>query len=110
MLDGSWSVRELSPFKDDLKKSLKEVKGKDLVSFARQWGTILAADHARASLDAELFPVPGAFREAVHRLTKDRREEFSAEVRRFAVAYADQVAADYALFKLRTSKPRRADT
>jgi uncharacterized protein (DUF2252 family) len=106
MFGGSWSVRERSPFKKDLEDKLDTIAAKkeSWRSLARQWGKILATDHARANLDAQTVPVPGSFKEAVLRLTQDRRNDFFAEVRRFAFAYADQVETDRNLFlELRTS-------
>jgi uncharacterized protein (DUF2252 family) len=107
MLGGSWSVRERSPFKKDLEKDLDAIAAKpaDWRSLARQWGKILATDHARANLDDRSVPFPGKFKDTVLRLTQGRRDDFAAEVRRFALAYADQVASDHKVFlDLRTSR------
>jgi uncharacterized protein (DUF2252 family) len=100
MLGSSWSVRERSPFKDDLEDNLASIAATKEAwqSLARQWGRILATDHARGNLNPGLILAPGSFKEAVLGLTKDHRAEFSTEVRRFAVDYARQVETDFNLF------------
>jgi uncharacterized protein (DUF2252 family) len=100
MLGNSWSVRERSPFKDDLENDLASIATTKEAwqNLARQWGRILATDHARGNLNADLILAPGSFKEAVLGLTHDHRADFSAEVRRFALAYADQVETDRNLF------------
>jgi uncharacterized protein (DUF2252 family) len=100
MLGSSWSVRERSPFKDDLEDTLASLPPtkENWQSLARQWGKVLATDHARGNLNADLILSPGRFKEAVHGLTQGHRDDFSAEVRGFALAYASQVETDFNLF------------
>lgn len=105
MLGGSWSVRERSPFKGDLEDDLSSVAAtkENWQGVTRQWGKILATDHARGNLSSELLS-PGKFKQAVLGCTQGHRADFLDEVRRFAFAYANQVETDRSLFlELRTA-------
>jgi uncharacterized protein (DUF2252 family) len=97
-LDGdSYVVRERSPYKDDL--DLEEVDGADaLESLAAQWGTILAADHARADDDFDDHLVPTSLEEGVLDAVEGRRTKFYANVWKVASSYATQVRADRKAF------------
>jgi len=95
--DGSYVVRERSPYKDDI--ALDEIEGVTaLTSLATQWGAILAAAHARADNDFDEKLVPTSLEQAVDELTNNRRSKFYGRVWAVAKGYASQVEKDWQAF------------
>jgi uncharacterized protein (DUF2252 family) len=95
--DGEYLVRERSPYKKDY--ALDEIADHDeLEDLAGAWGTLIAADHARADRDFDPALVPGSVDAAIDDLTDHHHDDFRDQVRHLAGAYADQVEADYATF------------
>ena len=96
-LGASFSVRERSPFKDTLATDELDT-GERLSNLAEQWAWLLASAHARADRDFDASYLPDSFEDAAFAVLDGRGDEFAAEVRGFALAYAAQVATDHALF------------
>ena len=97
LADGTYSVRERSPYKDEF--PIDELTSDERLSkLAEQWGIILATDHARADRDFDSDYVANSFEDAVDDLTDGHHDEFRALTREVAREYADQVAADYQTF------------
>ncbi len=95
--DGDYAVRERSPYKKDY--ALDEIADDDeLEELAGAWGTILAADHARADQDFDSALVSGSVDAAIDNLTDHHHDDVRDLVRGLAREYADQVEADYATF------------
>ena len=95
--DGDYAVRERSPYKKDY--PLDEIADDgELEELAGAWGTILAADHARADQDFDAALVPGSVDAAIDSFTDHHHDDVRDQVREIARAYADQVEADYATF------------
>lgn len=95
--DGDYAVRERSPYKKSY--ALDEIDSAgELEDLATAWGTILAADHARADRDFDSALVPGSVDAAIDNLTDHHHDDVRDLVRDLARAYADQVEADYATF------------
>ena len=97
-LDGDgYVVRERSPSKDDLDPT--ELEGADaLEQLAAQWGTILAADHARGDRDFDDALVPSSLEKGVLDAVEGRRTKFYAHVWKVSSSYATQVRADRKAF------------
>ena len=107
--DGFYSIRELSFFKETLDTD-KLKKNSQLIQLAKQWGRILATNHARAlsAFDRE-YPAPDRvfihpkpkdeFKIVVAGLTDNRHYEFCSLVRTAAFEYADQVKTDFDTFQ-----------
>lgn len=97
LADGAYLVRERSAYKKDY--PLDDLADQDeLEDLAGAWGTLIAADHARADRDFDPALVPGSVDAAIDEMTDHRHDEFRDQVRDIASAYADQVEADYATF------------
>jgi uncharacterized protein (DUF2252 family) len=95
--DGDYAVRERSPYKKDY--PLDEIADDgELEELAGAWGTILAADHARADQDFDSALVPGSVDAAIDNLTDHHHDDVRDQVRDIARTYADQVETDYATF------------
>ena len=75
----------------------------DMAKQAEQWALVLATDHARASED-----LPYSLPKQVDKLTKGRHKQFRILVQKIALAYADQVEADWIYFKKRLA-PGKCD-
>lgn len=97
LADGSYTVRARSPYKASL--SLAELDSETrLTKLAEQWGSILAAAHARSDEGHGSQWVPHDFEDEVHALTDGKHAELRALVREVAFDYATQVAIDYGFF------------
>ncbi|WP_013323748.1 DUF2252 domain-containing protein [Gloeothece verrucosa] len=102
--DGYYSVRELSPYKKALDTE-KLNEGSSFEEVAKQWGKILATDHASADKDFDAGIIPYSFDKQVDEQTKDHHQEFRELVKKVAFDYADQVKADYDVF-VKALKPK----
>ncbi len=95
--DGDYAVRERSVYKKDY--PLDEIGDADeLEDLAGAWGSVIAADHARADRDFDPTLVPGSVDAAIDDLTDHHHDDVRDQVRGLARGYADQVEADYATF------------
>ncbi len=97
LADGTYSVRERSPYK----KSFDTATLTSLDEFtplAEQWGTILAHAHARADRDFDDSLVAGSFEAAVHDFADGDHAGFRALVRSVATEGASRVERDYRSF------------
>jgi uncharacterized protein (DUF2252 family) len=97
-----FSVRERSPFKADYPTD-KLTSAKRWLKMARVWGKILAASHlrgARALAEMEAGREDGAliFGRAVLAEARPRRAAFFDLLESMALAYADCVTRDHAIF------------
>ncbi|PNH06281.1 hypothetical protein TSOC_007362, partial [Tetrabaena socialis] len=93
--NGYYSVRERSPFKEDLDTTAVSLSS--LTNLAEQWGWVLANGHARS--DGGLYGTPTSIESIVYSLTSGIQDTFKTEVADFAIAYANQVATDFTLFR-----------
>ena len=96
--DGTYSVRERSPFKETFVTESLETE-EAFVEWAEVWARVLATDHECAVRDLRVGGKRYSIAEEITRLTRDRREEFRFLVRDQAFDYAKQVEADYRVFK-----------
>lgn len=98
LADGkAYSVRERSPYKETFDTSqLTSITR--LTNLAEQWGTILAAHHARADRDWDASVFPGSLDGAIDAFTDGDHAGVRALVRAIALDYASQVALDHASF------------
>ncbi|KPQ22433.1 DUF2252 domain-containing protein [Halomonas sp. HL-93] len=96
MNDKVFSVRECSPFKKDF-PTHKLSGGKPYRKLAQQWGQILAREHLRGA-QALNKGDHRPFAMAVCQRLKAREAQFVDVVSTLAVAYADCVEQDYAVF------------
>ena len=100
---GYFSVRERSPYKEAYPTNKAEMKKKQrkfalntekrFSKIAKQWGRIMATDHARADQ-----VLPYDLVAEVLKLTKGEHKEFRHMVRDVAFGYADQVEVDWGYF------------
>lgn len=106
-LSGYYSVRELSPNNgefDDLKDetgnqfSLANAPQSERLEIAKQWGKILATDHARSDQDFDKKYIPYSFEKKVIALTQGKEKAFQKLVKEVAFDYVKQVQADYNSF------------
>jgi uncharacterized protein (DUF2252 family) len=100
LADGSYSVRERSPFKATFEAEEELTSATRFTKLAEQWGLILAADHARADSDFDADYVPHSFEDEVHQRTDGEHDEFRALVWSVAWSYGAQVERDYETFLL----------
>lgn len=97
MLGGSFSIRERSPWKESF--DLTELTStKRLTKLAKQWGTILATDHARADRDHNSSQVSTDFDASLANVIDGNHSDFNNRVANFGMAYAEQVNRDYQSF------------
>lgn len=101
--DGFYSVREMSPYKDDISTD-KLNKTDETIEMAKQWGQILATDHARSDRDFDPQYIPHSLEAEVGELTDGNQEEFRQLVRSIATEYGDRVESDWEIFTA-TLKP-----
>lgn len=101
--DGFYSVREMSPYKDDISTD-KLNKTDEMIEMAKQWGQILATDHARGDRDFDPQYIPHSLEAEVGELTDGNHEEFRRLVNSIATEYGDRVEADWEIFT-ETLKP-----
>ena len=95
--DGSYAVRERSPFKEDF--PLEDIEDAEVLrALAAQMGAILAADHARADRDYDDDILPASLEEGVVDAVDGERSKFSDRVWKVASSYAGQVEKDYKAF------------
>ncbi|MEA2117218.1 DUF2252 domain-containing protein [Halovibrio sp. HP20-50] len=94
--DRVFSVRERSPFKKDF-PTHKLSGNKSYRKLAHQWGQILAREHLRGA-QALNQGDPTRFANAVCQRLNGREDLFVEVVSTLAVAYADCVEQDYAVF------------
>ncbi len=97
LTDGTYSVRELSPFKETFDTTTLDTETR-FTKLAEQWGAILAMDHARADKDFDPNYVPYSLDKQVGEATNGHHAEFRALVRSIAFDYADQVQTDWNTF------------
>lgn len=97
LAQGSYSVRERSPWKDYLDTDKLRTVEK-LSKLAEQWAMLLAYAHARADQDAPGKAVPYDFEQEVTKRTLGKQAEFRALVRDIALANAAQVNEDFQAF------------
>jgi uncharacterized protein (DUF2252 family) len=95
--DGSYSVRERSPFKGSIPLEELDTPAR-LRKLAEQWGSILAAAHCRADRDFDPAFVRTQLERIVIAAVADDQNAFVARVREVASEYADQVLEDYGYF------------
>lgn len=95
--DGTYSVRERSPFKGSFPIEALNTENR-FENLAEQWGAILATAHARADKDARAEHIPYSLDREVDIMTDGSHSEFRALVRAVAFEYATQVALDYQAF------------
>lgn len=93
----AYSVRERSPFKETLDVAVLDSSDR-MTKLAEQWGDILAAGHCRADKDTSGSGITTAFEDAVKPLIDGKHDAFRSLVRSKALAYADQVEADWESF------------
>jgi uncharacterized protein (DUF2252 family) len=91
-----FSVRERSPAKDDL--DVSHLSAAKLENVAADWGTALAAAHARSDRDFDPTFIDVSVDAAIDNLTEGEHAEVRALVRDVASSYADQVNADFIAF------------
>ena len=72
--------------------------GHILMKLGEQWGSILAAAHARSDEDHHPEWIPRDFDDEIHDRTNGEHAEFRAQVRAVAFDYATQVETDYGFF------------
>jgi uncharacterized protein (DUF2252 family) len=94
--DGSYSVRELSPFKESI--DTDDLDDDDLIELAAEQATALAAAHARADRDFAGGPLTHSFEAEVSRRADHHHRDVRQLVGALAREYADLVAADHAAF------------
>lgn len=97
LLDGDYSVRERSPYKDSFATDTLDTVTR-FTNLAEQWGTILAAAHARSDQDHRADLIPYSFDRNVDVRTDGKHSQFRAQVRDLAISHADQVVYDYRAF------------
>jgi uncharacterized protein (DUF2252 family) len=95
--DGSYSVRERSPFKKTFRFNKIDDR-RTLYDNARSWGEVLGAAHARADRDADSGLVPHSLDREVDERTDGRHAEFRKLVREVSAEFAEQTRVDYAAF------------
>lgn len=91
-----FSVRERSPFKKDF-PTHKLSGGKSYRKLAQQWGEILAREHLRGARALNQGDST-RFANAVGQRLRGREDLFVEVISTLAVAYADCVEQDYAVF------------
>ncbi|MCA9680823.1 MAG: DUF2252 family protein [Myxococcales bacterium] len=97
LADGNYSLRARSPYK----KAFPVADLDTVVRFsklAEQWGTILAADHARADKDHRPEVIAHSIDKQIDLRTDGEHAAFRALVREVALDYRDQVVLDYGAF------------
>jgi uncharacterized protein (DUF2252 family) len=94
--EGTYSVRERSPAKDDI--GLGDVDLAGLTDLAGDWGLALAAAHARSDRDFDADYIDSSADSAIDDATEGEHAEARELVRQVALPYADQVLADYDAF------------
>lgn len=97
LADGTYSVRERSPYKktfpiEDL-DTMKRFR-----NLAEQWGAVLATAHARADQDYRADLIGYSFDKEVDERTDGAHSDFRALVRDVVGSYAPQVQLDYQAF------------
>ncbi len=95
--DGSYSVRERSPFKESFDTSTLTSNTR-FNNLAEQWGTVLATAHARADEDFCPDFVNKSVDKQIDDMTDGKHEQFRTLVRDIAFAYAQQVEYDWQVF------------
>jgi hypothetical protein len=112
--DGThFSVRERSPYKESFRildeskqnrdgttetKTTKLEDIDDYEGMAKEWGRILATAHARSDKDFNDGYIDYSFEKHVTEATKNQKKEFAKWTAKVAMAYADRVAKDHAVF------------
>lgn len=97
LADGFYSVREMSPYKDGISTD-KLNKTDEMIEMAKQWGQILATDHARSDRDFDPQYIPHSLEAEVGELTDGNHKEFRQLVRSIATEYGDRVESDWKIF------------
>ena len=92
-----FSVRELSPFKNDFPTKTLE-KAKTYYQMASQWAQIMATKHLRAARRLNHSVDQYVFEATINRIARDREEEFATFTAGIAKAYARQVREDWLHF------------
>ena len=95
--DGSYTVRERSPYKATLPSADLDTEGR-LSKLAAQWGAILAHGHARSDDDHDPERVPLSVEAAVDAATDGDHAGFRRLVRGVALPYAETATTDHAAF------------
>jgi uncharacterized protein (DUF2252 family) len=95
---GFYSVRERVAQTKSLKLEKLNKAQKDFLAVAKQWGEILATNHARSDQDFNKQYVPYSFEDQVVALSDGYHQEFRKLVRNIAFEYSAQVQVDYNSF------------
>jgi uncharacterized protein (DUF2252 family) len=97
--DGSYTVRERSPYKETFEAEVELTSTTRFNKLAEQWGLVLATDHARSDEDFDAELLPKSFEDEVHQRTNGEHDEFRELVWSVASSYAVQVERDYQTFQ-----------